>query len=183
MSDQLVKELNVTVVPLTIRFGSEELVDRVQLDAAEFWERCKGKGALPETAAPAPGSFLTAYERAAAEGADGVLCLTLSSKLSATYASALAAAESFSTIPVQVVDTCSVTMGEGLLVVAAAEEAAAGSSLDALVAATHDRISPLAPLQRHRWPGAPPAWRAYRWGTRPPGLPAQHQAGDPGQRR
>jgi len=140
LTDQLVKELNVTVVPLTIRFGSEEFVDRAELDATEFWDRCKGKGALPETAAPAPGAFVSAYERAAAEGADAVLCLTISSRLSATYTSARTAAESFSTIPVQVIDTCSVTMGQGLLVVAAAEDAAAGGTLDGLVAATNERI-------------------------------------------
>jgi len=140
LTDQLVKELNVTVVPLTIRFGSEEFVDRAELDATEFWDRCKGKGALPETAAPAPGAFVAAYERAAAEGADAVLCLTISSRLSATYTSARTAAESFSTIPVQVIDTCSVTMGQGLLVVAAAEDAAAGAPLERLVAATNERI-------------------------------------------
>ena len=140
LTDELVKEHNVTVVPLTIRFGSEELVDRADLSADEFWERCKGKGALPETAAPAPGAFLAAYEQAAAEGAEGVLCLTISSKLSATYTSACTGAASFSSVPVRVVDTCSVTMGQGLLVVAAAEEAAAGASLDALVAATENRI-------------------------------------------
>ena len=140
VTDQLAKELNVTVVPLTIRFGSEELVDRTELSSGEFWERCRGKGALPETAAPAPGAFLSAYEQAAADGADGVLCLTISAKLSATYASARTAAESCSSVPVQVVDTCSVTMGQGLLVVAAAEEAAAGATLDALVTATRDRI-------------------------------------------
>jgi len=140
LTDQLVKELHVTVVPLTIRFGSEELVDRTELSPDEFWERCKGKGALPETAAPAPGAFVAAYEQAAAEGAEAVLCLTISSRLSATYTSARTAAESFSSVPVRVVDTCSVTMGQGLLVVAAAEEAAAGASLDALVSATQDRI-------------------------------------------
>src|SRR5208283_2529033 len=79
LTDQLVKEHNVAVVPLTIRFGSEEFEDRTQLSPAEFWERCRGKGALPETAAPAPGKFLAAYQRAADDGADGVLCLTISS--------------------------------------------------------------------------------------------------------
>ena len=54
LTDQLVKEHNVTVVPLTIRFGDEELEDRRQLSPAEFWERCHGKGDLPQTAAPSP---------------------------------------------------------------------------------------------------------------------------------
>ena len=94
----------------------------------------------PETAAPSPGSFQNAYRQAADEGADEVLCLTISSKVSGTYASAKTAADSFDGIPVRVIDTYSLTMGQGLLVIAAAEEAAAGKSLDELVAATEDRI-------------------------------------------
>jgi DegV family protein with EDD domain len=140
LTDLLVKEHHIIVVPLTIRFGGEELEDRRQLSPEEFWLRCQGKGALPETAAPSPGSFVAAYTQAAADGAEAVLCLTLSSGVSGTYSSALTAADTFSDIPVRVVDTRSLTMGQGLLVIAAAEEAAAGAGLDDLVAATTDRI-------------------------------------------
>ncbi len=140
LSDQLVKEHGVVVVPLTIRFGSEELEDRRQLSPAEFWDRCSGKGDLPETSAPSPGAFQAAYQQAVDEGADAVLCMTISSKVSGTYGSAVAAADSFSAAPVRVVDTFSLTMGQGLLVIAAAEDAAAGKSIDDIVAATEDRI-------------------------------------------
>src|SRR5581483_2751170 len=57
LTDELVQAHRIGVVPLTIRFGEEELEDRRQLSPETFWERCKGKGALPETAAPSPGSF------------------------------------------------------------------------------------------------------------------------------
>ncbi len=140
LTDQLVKEHNVTVVPLTIRFGDAEFEDRRQLTPTEFWERCRGKGALPETSAPSPGAFQAAYQHAVDDGADAVLCLTISSKVSGTYDSARTAAETFDAKPVQVIDTYSLTMGQGLLVIAAAEEAASGSGLDDLVAATRDRI-------------------------------------------
>jgi DegV family protein with EDD domain len=140
LTDQLVKEHNVVVVPLTIRFGEEELEDRRQLTPAEFWERCRGKGSLPETAAPSPGAFQAAYQEAVDEGAEAVLCLTISSKVSATYASARTAAETFSAAPVRVVDTYSLTMGQGLLVLAAAEDAARGASLNEVTMATADRI-------------------------------------------
>jgi DegV family protein with EDD domain len=141
LTDDLVKLHDVVVVPLTIRFGTEEFEDRSELSPEEFWHRCKGKGDLPETAAPPPGIFMAAFQRAGAEGADAVLCLTISSKLSATYASAVTAAATFTQIPVRVVDTRSVTMGQGLMVIAAAEEAAAGASLDELVAASEERTS------------------------------------------
>jgi DegV family protein with EDD domain len=141
LTEELVKQHEVIVVPLTIRFGVEEFEDRSELTPEEFWRRCKGKGDLPETAAPSPGAFMAAYERAASEGADAVLCLTISSKLSATYASAVTAADTFTAVPVQVVDTRSVTMGQGLMVIAAAEEAAAGAGLEELVAASEDRTT------------------------------------------
>jgi len=141
LTDDLVKLHDVLVVPLTIRFGAEEFEDRRELSPEEFWHRCKGKGDLPETAAPPPGIFMAAFQRAAAEGADAVLCLTMSSKLSATYASAVTAAATFTQIPVRVVDTRSVTMGQGLMVIAAAEEAAAGAGLDELGAASEERTA------------------------------------------
>ena len=77
------------MVPLTIRFGDEELVDRRDLSPAEFWERCRRSPVLPETAAPSPGAFHQAFVDAAEAGYDGVVCVTISSGLSATYQSAL----------------------------------------------------------------------------------------------
>ena len=127
LTDELVAAHNVVVVPLTIRFGEEELEDRRQLSPDEFWVRTAGKGDLPETSAPSPGSFVTAFQQAADDGAEGILCLTISSGVSGTYASARTAAEGFDGLPVQVVDTRSLTMGQGLMVIAAAEEAAAGA--------------------------------------------------------
>ncbi|HEX3946808.1 MAG TPA: DegV family protein, partial [Acidimicrobiales bacterium] len=124
----------ITVVPLTIRFGDEELLDRRDLSPEEFWRRCKASASLPETAAPSPGAFGEAFRSAADEGASGVLCLTLSSGVSATYQSALAGAESVKgQIPVAVVDTRSLTMGQGLMCLAAAEAAADGATLEQLV--------------------------------------------------
>ena len=140
LTDRLVKEHHVVVVPLTIRFGTEEFEDRRQLSPAEFWERCRGRPDLPQTAAPSPGAFGAAFAQAVDEGADAVLCLTISSRVSATYDSARTAAESFDRVPVQVVDTYSLSMGQGLMAIAAAEEAADGAGLDELVAATRDRI-------------------------------------------
>ena len=140
LSEELVKEHHVGVVPLTIRFGSEELEDRRQLTPAEFWQRCAASKELPETAAPSPGAFQAAFQQAVDDGADAVLCLTISSKVSGTYDSARTAAETFTAKPVRVVDTYSLTMGQGLLVIAAAEDAAAGLGLDDLVDKTKDRI-------------------------------------------
>lgn len=127
--------LHIDLVPLTVRFGSEELVDRKDLSAADFWARMATSPVLPETAAPSPGAFEAAYRRAADEGADGVVVVTISSSLSATHEAARVAAEAVAeVIPVRIVDSRAVSMAEGTVAVVAAEAAAAGKSLDDVVA-------------------------------------------------
>ena len=124
LTDDLAAAAGITVVPLTIRFGDDELLDRQDLSPAQFWERCKNSAALPQTSAPAPGAFARAYEDAATAGADAVVCLTLSSGVSATYQSALAGSEGLGDrVNVRVIDTRSLTMGQGLLCLSAAEAA------------------------------------------------------------
>ncbi len=142
LTPELAASTGVTVVPLTIRFGDEELVDQRDLTVAEFWARCKASPVLPETSAPSPGAFQAAYQRAADEGHDGVLVVTISSKLSATYQSARAGAEALGErLPIEVLDSGFVTMGQGLLVLAAAEAAAEGAALGALVDQTRRRMA------------------------------------------
>jgi DegV family protein with EDD domain len=131
----------IRVVPLSIRFGDEEFIDREQLSTAEFWRRCAAQATLPETAAPAPGQFETAYRELAGEGADGIVVVSLSGKLSATMQSAELAARSVSeTIDVRVVDSRSVTLGVGTIALAAARAAADGASLDEVEALALDRV-------------------------------------------
>ncbi len=142
LSDELADRHHIDVVPLTIRFGDEELLDRRDLSPAEFWRRCKSSNALPETAAPPPGAFASAYEHAAEEGADGVVCLTLSAGVSATYQAALAGAETLGErLPVVVIDTRSLTMGQGLMCIAAAELAETGATIDAVAALVRDLVT------------------------------------------
>lgn len=126
---------HIDVVPLTIRFGTEEFTDGLDLSSAEFWKRCGASKVLPETAAPAPGAFQAAFERAAADGCDGVVAITLSSELSSTFQSATLGAEAAAaTIPVRVVDSRLVTAAEGLMVLDAAVTAEGGATLDAVEA-------------------------------------------------
>jgi DegV family protein with EDD domain len=134
-------ELGIDIVPLTIRFGNEELVDRRDLSAKEFWARVAGSPVLPETAAPSPGAFEEAYRKAAADGAEGVVCVTLSGGLSATFQSAQLAAQAVGdVIPVRVVDSRSVTMAEGLMAVAAARAAKQGKGLEDCVGVVEDLV-------------------------------------------
>jgi DegV family protein with EDD domain len=135
LPESFATSLDVDVVSLTIRFGDEEFTDRTNLTPEDFWAKCKLSKTLPETAAPSPGAFQAAYERAKSDGFDGVVVLTLSSLLSATYQSASLAAEAVEgTIEVKVIDTLNVSMGEGLLVIEAAELAQSGASIEEIVA-------------------------------------------------
>jgi DegV family protein with EDD domain len=135
LPEAFARRLDIDVVSLTIRFGDEEFTDRVDLTPDLFWAKCKNSKTLPETAAPSPGAFQAAYERAKSDGCDGVIVLTLSSLLSATHQSATIAAEAVADqIDVRVLDTLNVSMGQGLIVIDVAELAATGAGLDELVA-------------------------------------------------
>ena len=137
----LVTELGIEIVPLTIRFGNEELVDRRDLSPKEFWSRMATSPVLPETAAPSPGAFEEAYRNAKADGADGIVCVTLSGALSATYQAAELAAKSVADdIAVRVVDSRTVTLGEGLMAVAAARAAKQGKGLEDCVGVAEDLV-------------------------------------------
>ncbi|CAA9264149.1 MAG: DegV family protein [uncultured Acidimicrobiales bacterium] len=121
----------IIVVPLTVRFGEEEFVDRRDLSPEEFWSRVASSPVLPETAAPSPGAFEAAYREAAAAGAPGVVAVLLSADLSATYQAAeLAARAVADVVPVRVIDSRSLTSGEGSIALAAARAAAEGKSVD-----------------------------------------------------
>lgn len=138
---EIATALGIEIVSLTIRFGDDEYVDRVELSAADFWRKCATSAVLPETAAPSAGAFRTAYERARDEGAEGIIVLTLSAALSATFQAASVAAEAFAgDIPVTVIDTKAVTIAEGLIVIDVAEAAQRGEDLAHLAARAHSLI-------------------------------------------
>jgi DegV family protein with EDD domain len=126
---EVANRAGIEVVPLTIRFGSTEFVDRSELTTAEFWARCADSDTLPETAAPAPGRFEETYRRLADEGATGIVVVALSGELSATMQSAALAAHHVD-LDVRVVDSRTVTLGVGTMALACARAAAAGADLD-----------------------------------------------------
>lgn len=124
------ERLGIAVVPLTIRFGDEEFVDREELSTEEFWAKLEGSPVLPETAAPSVGAFEETFRRLADEGADGILCINLSAGLSATMQSAQVAAKAFEGgPPIEIVDSKTATVGVAMLAMHAAERARAGDDV------------------------------------------------------
>jgi DegV family protein with EDD domain len=143
LPDDLVASSGIEVVPLSIRFGDEELVDREQLTTAEFWARCATSAELPSTAAPSPGRFEEAYRRLTDGGASGVVVVTLSGALSATMQSAELAARSVAAdgIDVRIVDSRTVSLGLGTIAQACAEAAAGGADIDSVEALAKDLVA------------------------------------------
>jgi DegV family protein with EDD domain len=135
------EELGVEVVPLSIRFGDKEYTDGVDLPVEEFYAKLAESSALPETAAPSPGAFDTAFRRQAEAGADAVVCIDLSGGLSATVQAAQNAASGLAgQLDVRVVDSRSITSGLGTHVRVAARAAADGRSADEIVALVESMV-------------------------------------------
>ena len=127
----LAAEHGIRTVPLDVRLGEWGPDEMRTIDPAEFWRRCALTSALPETSAPSPGAFADSFVQAAEEGCSGVVCLTLSSDLSATYRAACRGAEEVGgRVDVRVVDTRSVSLGEALVVLETARVAAETGDLD-----------------------------------------------------
>ena len=92
----LAEELNIYVIPVNIMFGTEEFLSDVTMDHKAFYQKVGtvGDHNFPKTSQPTPYQFERAYEEIIAEGEDEILTITVSEKLSGTYASAVAASRS-----------------------------------------------------------------------------------------
>ena len=129
---------NVRVVPLSFSFGTEEsYTDKVDLSNAEFYKKLGETPSPPRTSQPPAGAFVRAYESLRAY--DDVLVLTISSKLSGTYESALTAAGMVER-PVEVVDMKSVEMGSGLIMLEALSVLDEGGSFEEIRHAVEEAI-------------------------------------------
>lgn len=127
--------LGISIVPLSVRFGDTEYIDRTTITATQFWSLCAASPVLPETAAPSPGSYEQKFRELAAAGASAIVVIALSSDLSATMQSAEIAARAVKgEIDVRIVDGRSASMGLGLTVLDCAERAQAGATADDIVA-------------------------------------------------
>jgi len=131
-------EFGIRQVSITIHFGEEILKACSDITDEGLIERVNREGKLPTTAAPSPGDFSEAYQEAFDGGADEVICLTVSGDVSATYQAALAAKELHPGKEITVVDTKTISMGQGFMVLKAAEMARDGKSREEIVAAVED---------------------------------------------
>ncbi|MXW95420.1 MAG: DegV family protein [Acidimicrobiaceae bacterium] len=134
LGDAELDGLDVQIVPLFIRFGTDDFVDREQIAVEDFYRRMAAAEELPQTAAPPPGRFEQAFRRCLDAGAEAVVCINLSAAISATMQSAVQAAGAVQAedggVDIRVLDSRSVTAGLGTLVLQAARMAADGAGAD-----------------------------------------------------
>src|SRR6188472_2225758 len=139
LPEAVCEQLGIEVVPLTIRFGEREYVDRKELSTDAFWRELESASVLPETAAPSVGAFEETFRKLSDEGADAIVCVNLSAKMSATMQSAQVAAKALDgQTPVAIIDSQSASMGIGNLALHAGRMAANGASLDEIVGEIED---------------------------------------------
>jgi DegV family protein with EDD domain len=131
-------EYGITVVPLVVRFG-EEVYTNALMTCDEFWAKVAASPHHPGTSQPPMGVFEEVFGRLV-EAGHPVLCVALTSKHSGTYSTAYAAAQQFGD-RVRVIDSRSLSLGQGELVLVAARAARAGHTLDQVIEAVEDARS------------------------------------------
>ncbi|MEX2081520.1 MAG: DegV family protein [Dehalococcoidia bacterium] len=129
----VVDSLAIAVVPLTVFFGDEALLDGIDIDGDTFYERLAASPVLPRTSQPSTGAFRTAYERVAQE-TDEIVSVHLSSRLSGTFNSAsLARQELLGKARIELIDSYQVSLGLGAIVLDAAQAAQAGATMQEVI--------------------------------------------------
>lgn len=133
------KQFGIEMVPLQLSFGDETFLDALTIETEQFYTKLAASEQLPKSSQPTPDAFKAIYERILTETPDAhIISIQLSASLSGTYQSAvigstmvdLEDAES----RITVFDSKSASIGIGVLVLKAAEMAAAGSSKEQIIA-------------------------------------------------
>lgn len=145
ITPEMADALGITIVPLSVFFEDETYRDNIDLDNATFYQKLQASKTLPRTSQPAPALFQEAYTRLIQEGADGILSIHVSSKLSGTYQSACTGWDSLpedqQTIPFVAIDSKSISAGIFVTLKKLVEMAGQGSSLEELKAYAEDEFS------------------------------------------
>ena len=144
LSPERAAALGIAVVPLAVTFGADEFKAGVDLSSAEFWTRMTAPDApFPKTAASSPGDFQAVYQRCFDEGADAVVSIHVAGTLSGTLKSAQIARGMLPDRDIEIVDSTSASMGEGLLAELGVDLASHGVSASEIARILTDRAADL----------------------------------------
>jgi DegV family protein with EDD domain len=128
------KELGILCASIGINFGNDTYIAGESINDVECFQIIDEKQQLPTTSAPNPQAYIELYSEAFRQGADTIICITVSSKMSSTYDSAEKAREAFPGKDIHVIDSLNLTMGQGFMVLAASEAAARGADAEEIKA-------------------------------------------------
>ncbi len=141
---ELVAEHGIIVIPMLVHFGDEEHTDGVTIDSRTFFARMAASHTLPTTSQPTPGAIEAAYRRALA-GADGLVAIHVSAKLSGTYSTATRVAaeirQSGVMAPIEVIDSAQGSLGMQFALLAAARAARDGADVSTTAAIARDTLA------------------------------------------
>lgn len=129
------RQYGIFQVPTLVKFGQETFKTLYEINDADAFARIAQTGKIPTTSAPLPAQFSQAFQEAFERGYDEVLCFTMSSQLSVTHVAARNAAGQMPERKIQVVDTHSVTIQQGFMIMAAAENLAQGGDIPSAIQA------------------------------------------------
>ena len=132
LPQSVVKDKNITVIPLNVHFGEETFLDGIDLQSNEFFEKLSTSEIHPQTSQPSVGRFVETYNDLLKKH-DSILSLHISSKLSATYNSALQAQKEIGNENIKVIDSMNGTLGLGAIVHHIADLNQKGESFENLV--------------------------------------------------
>ncbi len=124
----LAERHGIRQIPITVQFGRQSFESGVDIDDHELFARIDRDGRLPTTAAPTAGKYVDAFKAALASGSQAVLCFCVSSKVSASYQAAVTARNMLPEQDITVIDTNSLSMGQGFMAIAAQEAIEAGAT-------------------------------------------------------
>jgi DegV family protein with EDD domain len=131
------KGLDIPTIPLWLIWDDERYRDRVDIEPPVFYRRLRDSKTFPTTSQPSAGEFEAFFRRVGAE-ADAIVGVFISSKISGTVLNAQAAMARLPDLDIRVVDSLSTAMGLAFVVLETAQAAAAGKSLDEVVAVAED---------------------------------------------
>lgn len=140
LSPSLAEEMGITVVPLYVRFGKDAYRDGIDINHDDLYGRLRRSRVPPATSQPSPQDFARVYTRLS-RASDAIVSIHVGSKLSGTYDAARRGRKLADLdCPIEVIDSQSLSMGLGLITIAAARLAASGEDMEAVLAGVRQAI-------------------------------------------
>jgi len=131
--EHLLRELDITVVPLVVNIGDESFKEGTKYSNKEYYEKLYSFPVWPRTSQPSAGDFALAFQKLADEGAGSIVCILISSGISGTVFSAETAKGMLPNLDITIIDSLCTGSALGAMAVEAAKSAKAGGSRDDVI--------------------------------------------------